>query len=189
MCDLYAKGVQIVRAADCNPFVKKGQSPFSTVSNPVCISGFSNGRSGAKRRRRLADAIVRCCLWRKAKAIHSTISRNLAALSVTAYLRDRLPADNPVAALTCHLSCHSLPRLRFAYPQRESQGRFVPCAKQQFICIFHPFRTQNEPPFRAAHLRFLGDYLYISGFSMVSTGRNWEVPREAFRASPATHAT
>ena len=103
--------------------------------------------------------------------------------------RARLPADNPVAALTCHLSCHSLPRLRFAYPQRESQGRFVPCAKQQFICIFHPFRTQNEPPFRAAHLRFLGDYLYISGFSMVSTGRNWEVPREAFRASPATHAT
>ena len=103
--------------------------------------------------------------------------------------RARLPADNPVAALTCHLSCHSLPRLRFAYPQRESQGRFVPCAKQQFICIFHPFRTQNEPPFWAAHLRFLGDYLYISGFSMVSTGRNWEVPREAFRASPATHAT
>ena len=40
--------------------------------------------------------------------------------------RDRLPADNPVAALTCHLSCHSLPRLRFAYPQRESQGRFAP---------------------------------------------------------------
>ena len=103
--------------------------------------------------------------------------------------RGRLPADNPVAALTCHLSCHSLPRLRFAYPQRESQGRFVPCAKQQFICIFHPFRIQNEPPFRAAHLRFLGDYLYISGFSMVFTGRNWEVPREAFRASPATHAT
>ena len=32
MCDLYAKGVQIVRAADCNPFVKKGQSPFLTVS-------------------------------------------------------------------------------------------------------------------------------------------------------------
>ena len=72
------------------------------------------------------------------------------ALSVTAFRRDRLPADNPVAALTCHLSCHSLPRLRFAYPQKESQGRFVPCAKQQFICIFHPFRTQNEPPFRAA---------------------------------------
>ena len=32
LCDLYAKGVQIVRAADCNPFVKKGQSPFLTVS-------------------------------------------------------------------------------------------------------------------------------------------------------------
>ena len=32
MCDLYAKGAQIVRAADCNPFVKKGQSPFLTVS-------------------------------------------------------------------------------------------------------------------------------------------------------------
>ena len=32
-------------------------------------------------------------------------------------------------------------------------------------------------------------YLYISGFSMVSTFRNWEVPREAFRASPATQAT
>ena len=62
LCDLYAKGVQIVRAAGCNPFVKKGQSPFLTVSNPVCISGFSNGRSGAKRRRRLADAIARCCL-------------------------------------------------------------------------------------------------------------------------------
>ena len=28
------QGVQIVRAADCNPFVKKGQSPFLTVSNP-----------------------------------------------------------------------------------------------------------------------------------------------------------
>ena len=35
--------------------------------------------------------------------------------------RDRLPADNPVAALTCRLSCHSLPRLRFAHLQRESQ--------------------------------------------------------------------
>ena len=33
LCDLYAKGVQIVRAADCNPFVKKEQSPFSTVSS------------------------------------------------------------------------------------------------------------------------------------------------------------
>ena len=32
LCDLYAKGVQIVRVADCNPFVKKGQSPFLTVS-------------------------------------------------------------------------------------------------------------------------------------------------------------
>ena len=40
--------------------------------------------------------------------------------------RARLPADNPVAALTCHLSCHSLPRLRFAYPQRGSRGRFAP---------------------------------------------------------------
>ena len=44
--------------------------------------------------------------------------------------RDRLPADNPVAALTCHLSCHSLPRLRFAYPQRESQERFAPILRQ-----------------------------------------------------------
>ena len=34
LCDLYAKGVQIVRAAGCNPFVKKGQSPFLTVSAP-----------------------------------------------------------------------------------------------------------------------------------------------------------
>ena len=32
LCDLYAKGVQIVRAADCNPFVKKGLCPFLTVS-------------------------------------------------------------------------------------------------------------------------------------------------------------
>ena len=30
---------------------------------------------------------------------------------------------------------------------------------------------------------------YSSGFSMVSTFRNWEVPREAFSASPATQAT
>ena len=36
-------------------------SKFGKRRNPVCISGFSNGRSGAKRRRRLADAIVRCC--------------------------------------------------------------------------------------------------------------------------------
>ena len=42
LCDLYAKGVQIVRAADCNPFVKKGQSPFLTVSPPV--SGIPGGR-------------------------------------------------------------------------------------------------------------------------------------------------
>ena len=32
LCDLHAKSVQIVRAADCDPFVKKGQSPFLTVS-------------------------------------------------------------------------------------------------------------------------------------------------------------
>mgnify|MGYP004453469631 CR=1 FL=1 len=133
-----------------------------------------------KRTRRARSRLQSFC-QKRAKPFFDSLSHGIR--------RDRLPADNPVAALTCHLSCHSLPRLRFAYPQRESQGRFVPCAKQQFICIFHPFRTQNEPPFRAAHLRFLGDYLYISGFSMVSTGRNWEVPREAFRASPATHAT
>ena len=43
MCDLYALGVQIVRAADCNPFVKKGQSPFLTVSLP-CF--FERSRGG-----------------------------------------------------------------------------------------------------------------------------------------------
>ena len=32
LCDLYAKSVQIVGAADCDPFVQKGQSPFLTVS-------------------------------------------------------------------------------------------------------------------------------------------------------------
>ena len=37
-------------------------SKFGKRRNPVCISRFSNWRSGAKRRRRLADAIVRCCL-------------------------------------------------------------------------------------------------------------------------------
>ena len=64
------------------------------------------------------------------------------------------------------------------------------------------------PPPRAARLRrrdkgtgaafavpalcggWKGDvYLYISGFSMVSTFKNWLVPREAFSASPATQAT
>ena len=39
LCDLYAKGVQIVRAADCNPFVKKGQSPFLTVSSAPLVWG------------------------------------------------------------------------------------------------------------------------------------------------------
>ena len=29
-------------------------------------------------------------------------------------------------------ACHSLPRLRFAYPQRESQERFAPCSKSKF---------------------------------------------------------
>ena len=37
-------------------------SKFGKRRNTVCISRFSNGRSGAKRRRKLADAIVRCCL-------------------------------------------------------------------------------------------------------------------------------
>ena len=32
MCVLFAVSGQDVRAADCNPFVKKGQSPFLTVS-------------------------------------------------------------------------------------------------------------------------------------------------------------
>ena len=32
MCVLSAVSGQDVRAADCNPFVKKGQSPFLTVS-------------------------------------------------------------------------------------------------------------------------------------------------------------
>ena len=30
---------------------------------------------------------------------------------------------------------------------------------------------------------------YMAGFSMVSTFKNWLVPREAFKASPATQAT
>ena len=33
LCVLSAVSGQNVRAADCNPFVKKGQSPFLTVSN------------------------------------------------------------------------------------------------------------------------------------------------------------
>ena len=37
-------------------------SKFGKRRNTVCISRFSNWRSGAKRRLRLADAIVRCCL-------------------------------------------------------------------------------------------------------------------------------
>ena len=50
MCDLYAKGVQIVRAADCNPFVKKGQSPFLTVSAAAPESGAAaSGVFGSQR--------------------------------------------------------------------------------------------------------------------------------------------
>ncbi len=36
LCVLSAVGGQGVRAADCNPFVKKGQSPFLTVSSSPC---------------------------------------------------------------------------------------------------------------------------------------------------------
>ena len=38
MCELFAVGEQGVRAADCNPFVKEGRSPFLTVSNLFCAS-------------------------------------------------------------------------------------------------------------------------------------------------------
>ena len=38
-------------------------SKFGKRRNTVCISRFSNWRSGAKRRLRLADAIARCCLY------------------------------------------------------------------------------------------------------------------------------
>ena len=40
-------------------------SKFRKWRNTVCISHFWNCGSGAKRRLRLADAIVRCCLKKK----------------------------------------------------------------------------------------------------------------------------
>ena len=40
-------------------------------------------------------------------------------------------AANPVAALTAHLRCHSLPRLRFAYPK----GRAKSLAVIETLCI------------------------------------------------------
>ena len=67
--------------------------------------------------------------------------------------RNRLPADNPVAALTCRLSCHSLPRLRFPYLQRESQGRFAPCAKQQFAAGQRLCKRNRRFPFWGKRLR------------------------------------
>ena len=49
--------------------------------------------------------------------------------------------------------------------------------------VFEELIPEIERKYQAAGRRS------ISGFSMVSTFRNWEVPREAFRASPATQAT
>ena len=43
-------------------------SKFRKWRNTVCISGFRNCGSGAKRRLRLADAIVRCCPREKSLA-------------------------------------------------------------------------------------------------------------------------
>ena len=61
--------------------------------------------------------------------------------------RQRIGTALSVAALTCRLSCHSHPRLRFAYLQRESQGRFAPCAKQQFAAGQRLCKRNRRFPF------------------------------------------
>ena len=52
-------------------------SKFRKWRNTVCISHFRNCGSGAKRRLRLADAIVRCCLSKDGRSIaHFSQKRN-----------------------------------------------------------------------------------------------------------------
>ena len=96
MCDLYAKGVQIVRVADCNPFVKKGQSPFLTVSGgrkrpPFSLGGPQTaddrvGRSDAGSFRSVAHA--------------SDPGLRLG----TASFRRKIPADRPVCGKLTYFS-------------------------------------------------------------------------------------
>ena len=62
-----SKKALVIRAAPHNSARRLSQnfcpnSKFRKWRNTVCISRFRNCGSGAKRRLRLADAIVRCCL-------------------------------------------------------------------------------------------------------------------------------
>ena len=57
-------------------------SKFRKWRNTVCISRFRNCGSGAKRRLRLADAIVRCCLNKMISSFYSAVSRQTAWAAV-----------------------------------------------------------------------------------------------------------
>ena len=101
MCVLSAYSGQDVRAADCNPFVKKGQSPFLTVSGgrkrpPFSFGGPQTaddrvGRSDAGSFRRAAHAGVRMTSFRREIPADRPVCGKL-TYGTTAQLRLRVSA-------------------------------------------------------------------------------------------------